>query len=116
MSLYGTRDAAKNWQDEVARMTQIWGFRFGQYNPCLFKHDRWDVLNKHDRWDVLTLVHGDDFVSVGEAENLKFWRVLEERSKVKTQVVDSGGGEEVKEARVLNRVLRVTAEGVTRDM
>ena len=26
MSLYGTRDAAKNWQDEVARVMKKWGF------------------------------------------------------------------------------------------
>ena len=57
MSLYGTRDAAKNWQDEVARMMKIWGFRQGQYNPCLYHHDKWQLA---------TLVHGDDFVSVGE--------------------------------------------------
>ena len=38
MSLYGTRDAARNWQEEVARMMKIWGFTPGAYNPCLYYH------------------------------------------------------------------------------
>ena len=37
-SLYGTRDAAMNWQEEVARETRGWGFSRGQYNPCLHTH------------------------------------------------------------------------------
>ena len=56
MSLYGTRDAAKNWQEEVAKTMKAWGFRQGKYNPCLYHHDKWDLR---------TLVHGDDFVTVG---------------------------------------------------
>ena len=36
MSLYGPRDAAMNWQEEVAKeMTRI-GFVRGRYNPCLY--------------------------------------------------------------------------------
>ena len=35
-SLYGTRDAAMNWQEEVAREMKNWGFNRGQYNPCLY--------------------------------------------------------------------------------
>ena len=38
MSLYGTRDAAMNWQEEVAKEMQKWGFTRGQYNPCLYYH------------------------------------------------------------------------------
>ena len=35
MSLYGTKDAAMNWQEEVAREVHKLGFKRGQYNPCL---------------------------------------------------------------------------------
>ena len=56
MSLYGTRDAATNWQKEVAKEMTKWGFERGKYNPCLY----W-----HRTWNIQTLVHGDDFVSVG---------------------------------------------------
>ena len=38
MSLYGTRDAAMNWQEEVAREMRKLGFRRGKYNPCLYYH------------------------------------------------------------------------------
>ena len=55
MSLYGTRDAATNWQNEVAKEMLRWGFIRGKYNPCLY----W-----HRGWEVKVLVHGDDFVSV----------------------------------------------------
>ena len=33
MSLYGTRDASYNWQEEVAREMRGWGFKQGKYNP-----------------------------------------------------------------------------------
>ena len=36
MSLYGTRDAAMNGQEEVAKEMKRWGFKRGQYNPCLY--------------------------------------------------------------------------------
>ena len=37
-SLYGTRDAAMNWQEEVAKEMRGWGLSRGQYNPCLYTH------------------------------------------------------------------------------
>ena len=37
-SLYGTRDAAMNWQEEVAKEMKGWGFERGQCNPCLYTH------------------------------------------------------------------------------
>ena len=103
MSLYGTRDAARNWQDEVARSMRKWGFCRGTYNPCLFYHPCWEIA---------TLVHGDDFVSTGDRASLqKFRRALEARYQIKTQVIGDAGGEEVTEARALNRVIRITQEG-----
>ena len=62
MSLYGTRDAAVNWQREVAKEMSKWGFERGKYNPCLFHHPEWGIN---------TLVHGDDFISSGEPQYLK---------------------------------------------
>ena len=34
-NFYGTRDAATNWQEEVAKEMIGWGFTRGVYNPCL---------------------------------------------------------------------------------
>ncbi len=39
MSFDGTRDAAMNWQQEVAKEMERWGFRRGKYNPCLYRSD-----------------------------------------------------------------------------
>ena len=60
-SLYGTRDASANWQDEVAKCMREWGFITGKYNPCMFHHPVKGLL---------CLVHGDDFVSTGGADEL----------------------------------------------
>ena len=54
MSLYGTRDAAANFQAEAKEFMRSIGFRQGKYNPCTF----W-----HKERGLRTLVHGDDFVT-----------------------------------------------------
>ena len=51
MSLYGTRDAAMNWQGEVAKEMQGWGFSRGRYTPCLY----WN-----EKTGLRTMVHGED--------------------------------------------------------
>ena len=79
MSLYGTRDAAMNWQEEVAREMTRWGFRRGEYNPCPYHHPGLGIM---------TLVHGDDFMSVGSVQALaKFKADLESRFEIKTQAI-----------------------------
>ena len=62
MSLYGTRDAAMNWQEEVAKQMRKWGFSRGKYNPCLYSHSEWKIR---------VFLHGDDFASVGSREALR---------------------------------------------
>ena len=102
MSLYGTRDAARNWQEEVARMMREWGFRQGMYSPCLYIHPQWGIR---------TLVHGDDFVSTGDRGPMaRFRAALEARFKIKTQVLGAEA-DEMDEARVLNRIVRITENG-----
>ena len=101
-SLYGTRDAAMNWQEEVAKEMRQWGFSRGHYNPCLFIH-----ATQH----VQVFLHGDDFASVGSRASLQWFRErLEGRFEIKTSVIGTGVGE-VREARVLNRILRITDNG-----
>ena len=60
-SLYGKRDAAVNWQETVSRLMAAIGFRRGQYNPCLYVHESRNIQ---------TLIHGDDFVSVGSRKQV----------------------------------------------
>ena len=101
-SLYGTRDAAYNWQEEAAKELRIIGFKRGRYNPCLYEHASWKIE---------CIIHGDDFVFKGEEKELE--RVQEElgkRLEIKTKTLGRGGGDE-REARVLGRIIRVTGEG-----
>ena len=98
-SLYGTRDAAMNWQEEVAKEMKGWGFDRGQFNQCL--------CTKAAR-RVQVFLQGDDFASVGKRVALKWFRQqFESRFEIKTSVIGTGIGG-VREARVLNRILRIT--------
>ena len=103
-SLYGTRDASANWQEEVAKCMAEWGFVSGMYNPCIFYHPGSGIR---------CLVHGDDFVCVGDSGNLEEPKgKLKKRFEIKTTVVavkEEKG--EVREARILNRIIRVTEDG-----
>ena len=56
-------------------------------------------------------LYGDDFASVGNRVALKWFRQqLEIKFEIKTSVIGAGIGE-VREARVLNRILRITELG-----
>ena len=103
-SLYGTRDASANWQEEVARCMVEWGFTVGRFNPCMYHHEKRGIV---------CLVHGDDFVSVGKSLDLKWMKEkLKARFEIKTTTVGMNAENgEVKEARILNRIIRVTDKG-----
>ena len=69
MSLYGTRDAAANFQAEVRKFMLSQGVRQAPYSPSIF----W-----HPGRDLRTLVHGDDFMTSGNRTNARWFRnVLE---------------------------------------
>ena len=74
MSLYGTRDASYNWQEEVAKEMEGWGFRQGKYNPCLYFHEGRRLR---------TFLHEDDFATVGTIENVTWLK--EPREEVRDQ-------------------------------
>ena len=61
MSLYGTRDAAMNWQEEVAKEMVRIGLTRGTYNPCLYFHSQRNLRS---------LLHGDDFATVGTRDGV----------------------------------------------
>ena len=56
MSLYGTRDAAFNWECAYSAYLAKLGFSRGAASPCHFLHASRQLR---------ILVHGDDFVVVG---------------------------------------------------
>lgn len=102
MSLYGARDAAANVQEEVKKFMIGCGFARATYNPSLYWHK--------DK-DLRTLVHGDDFVTSGAEKSSEWFRqALEDRFEIKTKIVGHREGL-LKEARVLNRVVRADPQG-----
>ena len=79
MSLYGTRDAAMNWQEEVAREMRKLGFQRGRYNPCLYYHAARNLK---------TFLHGDDFATVGTRDGVTWLKeALEKRFEIKTDCI-----------------------------
>ena len=101
-SMYGTRDAATNWQEEVAREMKKIGFRRGRYNPCVYWH-----LEKR----IKAIVHGDDFVGVGRPADVEWMNdKLKERFQI-TSMRIGGGANEAREGRILNRIIRRTEAG-----
>jgi len=103
-SLYGTRDASANFQEEIRRVLTRAGFRRGKYNPSTYSHEGKGVK---------AMVHGDDFISVGSRKALAWFRtILEGRFEISTVVVGTRQDlEEVNETKVLNRIIRVDGVG-----
>ena len=102
LSLYGTRDAAFQWGERVAVQLEQNGFKRGKaFSSMCVNEERQN----------LTMVHGDDYLSTGLIESLKR---LDEKPKgefeVKTKILGKHKDLE-KEAKVLNRVLRITESG-----
>ena len=101
-SLYGTRDAANNFQKEIKSFMLGIGLKIGRYNASTYHHGKFGLK---------TMVHGDDFVTVGGREETK-WLVTELKKRFEFKTVVIGNvPEEVKESKILNRVVRVTPRG-----
>ena len=82
LSLYGTRDAALNWQETLSQHLIDNGFVRGTGFPTVFVHKEKDI------W---TLVHGDDYCSSGSVASLNWLdKILSERYEIKTQRVGMG--------------------------
>jgi hypothetical protein len=63
-SLYGTRDAANNWEDTYTEVMVELGFEQGKSSPCIF-------LNKGR--NMATVVHGDDFTTLATEQDQKWF-------------------------------------------
>ena len=64
-SMYGTRDAAQNWEVTYSQLLESIGFVRGQAVPCLFHHP---VRN------LRIAVHGGDFTNLGLGKDLDWLR------------------------------------------
>ena len=102
LCLYGTRDAAKGWQETLSAHLETIGFKRGRGHPCVFYHPERDIK---------TLVHGDDYVSAGDEGSMEWMeKELAKAYEIKTQRL-SGASHHKQEGKVLNRILRHTECG-----
>ena len=103
LCLYGTRDAALNWQETLSERLVNIGYKRGGGFPSVFAH-----LEK----DLWTLVHGDDYFSAGLKESLTcLEEQLKQQYEIMSQQLGHDGEVSVLEGQILNRVVRATSEG-----
>ena len=102
--MYGTRRAAEGWHCEYAEYLEKLGFVRGHASACVFRHDEKAIT---------TSVYGDDFTTEGPKRQLDWLKArLEERYELKELARLGPGPNDDREARILNRVVRWTADGV----
>ena len=104
MSMYGTRDAAQNWAEEYSSTLAKAGYIRGVANPCLFH-------SKAEKCGVM--VHGDDFVAVGDKKSTDRLKLILEKAYKITCEILGGDADEKDEIRVLNRVIHRSKVGYT---
>jgi len=103
-SMYGTRDAAQNWELEYTEFMESIGFEAGKSSPCLFNHQ-----SKKLR----VVVYGDDFTVLAKAKELDWFRdMIKSRFEVKFRARLGPGEQDDKSVRILNRIVEWTKEGI----
>ena len=96
-SMYGTRDAAQNWEEHYSQAHIDIGFEQGMASTCVFRH-------KDKR--IMVVIHGDDFTALGHEKDLDWYRE-HIQSKMDTKVKGrlGPGKNDMKQMRVLNRIV-----------
>ena len=69
-SLYGTRDAAQNWEVEYSRFMESVGFTRGVLTPCSFYNAGREIR---------VVAHGGDFTVLGWEHQLDWFQIHGER-------------------------------------
>ena len=101
-SLYGTRDAASNWEECYSQALIELGFKQGLSSPCVFFHPTRNIS---------TVVHGDDFTSLAvESELLWLRDSLKHKFLIKDRGILGPESHDLKEIRLLNRIIAWTPE------
>jgi len=103
-SLYGTRDAAQNWEAEYTEFMMDLGFTSGVATPCVFFHKERDIR---------AVVHGDDFTLVGPRHSLDWFKGrIEGKFEIKYKGRMGPREEDIKSVRILNRVITWNKHGI----
>ena len=97
-SLYGTRDAAQNWEEELATTLSSLKLTRGSACSCVW---RGHIKGEH----IVATVDGDDITSGGERSAVEFLiRMISKKYEIKKHVI----GEDLdleKNGRILNRLI-----------
>ena len=102
-AMYGTRDAAAAWERERTKTLNSVGFESGVSNPALLHCETLDAS---------MVVHGDDFITLGDSEALsEVERAMSDHYTVKVRAVLGAGRDDAKEVRILNRYVRWKSDG-----
>ena len=103
VSLYGTRDAARNWEEELTKFLSAQGASIGKSCPCVYEVKE----------SVKIAVHGDDIVCAGKPDDIDWLRAqFEKKYEIRVQELSNRkqGSTDIK---ILNRIVRRTIEGIT---
>jgi hypothetical protein len=97
-SMYGTRDAAANWESFYTAVLVKAQFVPGAFSPCLFFHK--------DR-QIKVWVHGDDFVPRGRRADVAWlFNILKESLEIRVIGILGPRSDDCKEIKILNRIVR----------
>ena len=103
-SMYGTRDAAQNWEFAYVEFMEEIGFKRGVGSPCVF----WNADQ-----ELRAVIHGDDVTVLGHPEQLDWFRSsIQDRFEVKFRGRLGPGIKDDKSIRILNRVVEWTDQGI----
>ena len=103
-AMYGTRDAAQNWECEYVEIMEGIGFRRGQSTPFIF----WQKEK-----GIRAVIHGDDFTLLGNEGALDWFRErIQERFEVKLRGRLGPDNNDNKSVRILNRIVTWTGKGI----
>ena len=96
--MYGTRDAASNWESAYTEFMIESGFTVGSVTPCLFWHP-----NKQ----LIVEVHGDDFTNIGSEDDLYWFKLsIKKTLEFKHKARLGPDINDDKSVIILNRIIR----------
>ena len=103
--VYGTRDAGSIWEDVYRNALEAMGVTSGVASPCCFEQKERNIA---------VVVHGDDFTALGTDPNLNWYETEMAKHfeiKIRGRLGEGCAGDN--ELRILNRVVKVTPDGLT---
>ena len=103
LSLYGTRDAAMNWEAEINSTMKAVGYTKGLASACVYRHCQFDST---------AAIHGDDILIEGdEADVMEIHKKI--MAKYECTMTMIGRKDYMKkELKILNRRIRWKSEGI----